>query len=165
MPIEFDITLTPRDMYRFNMYQAYSGSQGFISVILSVIAFVMAGMTYGTVELLYTALYIIFGIILLIYIPASLYLRSKQSLAASKVLREPLHYKVTEDGFHVSQGEENAQLPWEQIYKMTATKSLVLVYSSRIHAYVIPRAQLGNSYMELAKLAGRKLPKHRIKMK
>ena len=69
-----------------------------------------------------------------------------------------------EKGFTVSQGEESANLPWDQIYKMVATKSNVLVYSTRINAYIIPREQLGEQYKDLAKIANEKLPKHRVKM-
>ena len=103
-------------------------------------------MTRGKIEAAYTALYIVFGIVFLVYPPVSLYLRSKRTLAMSEVLRGTLHYEVDEEGLHVSQKEESALLPWEQIYKMVATKHNVLVYSSRINAYVIPRAQLGESY-------------------
>ena len=86
------------------------------------------------------------------------------ALAASEVLRGTLHYLVDENGFTVSQGEESANLPWDQIYKMVATKSNVLVYSTRINAYIIPREQLGEQYKDLAKIANEKLPKHRVKM-
>ena len=83
----------------------------------------------------------------------------------SPVLSNTLHYMVNEDGFTVTQGEANGVLAWKQIYKMVATKKLVLVYSNRIHAYVIPREQLGEYYVPLAKLARTKLPKYRFKMK
>ena len=74
-------------------------------------------------------------------------------------------YEVDEEGLHVSQKEESALLPWEQIYKMVATKHNVLVYSSRINAYVIPRAQLGESYAALQTQAAAHLPAYRLKMK
>lgn len=165
MPVEFDITLTSKDMYRFNMYQAYSGFHGWFSIIISIVIFVVAGMTYGDLELTYTLLYIAFGVVFLFYMPVTLFLRSKSSLAASKVLTRPLHYTVGAEGFSVSQGEENAVLPWEQIYKMVATKSNVLVYSNRTNAYIIPREQLGSRYDALSDLAKDKLPKYRRKMK
>ena len=136
MPLKFDITLTAEDMYRFNMYQTYSGFHGWFSIAFSILIFVVAGVTRGKIEAAYTALYIVF----LVYPPVSLYLRSKRTLAMSEVLRGTLHYEVDEEGLHVSQKEESALLPWEQIYKMVATKHNVLVYSSRINAYVIPRA-------------------------
>ncbi len=145
MPLKFDITLTAEDMYRFNMYQTYSGFHGWFSIAFSILIFVVAGVTCGKIEAAYTALYIVFGIVFLVYPPVSLYLRSKRTLAMSEVLRGTLHYEVDEEGLHVSQKEESALLPWEQIYKMVATKHNVLVYSSRINAYVIPRAQLGKA--------------------
>ena len=145
MPLKFDITLTAEDMYRFNMYQTYSGFHGWFSIAFSILIFVVAGVTRGKIEAAYTALYIVFGIVFLVYPPVSLYLRSKRTLAMSEVLRGTLHYEVDEEGLHVSQKEESALLPWEQIYKMVATKHNVLVYSSRINAYVVRRAQMGES--------------------
>ena len=131
--MQFDIKLKSQDMYRFNMYQTYTGFHGWFSIIVSIIIFIVAGLTYG-------------------------------GLVASEVLRGTLHYLVDEKGFTVSQGEESANLPWDQIYKMVATKSNVLVYSTRINAYIIPREQLGEQYKDLAKIANEKLPKHRVKM-
>lgn len=165
MPVEFDITLTSKDMYRFNMYQMYSGFHGWFSVVLSIFVFVVAGVTYGEVTMTKTILYLAFGIIFLIYLPVSLYLRSKHTLAASEVLRGALHYAVDETGFTVSQKEESAQLLWDAVYKMVATKHNVLVYSNRTNAYVIPREQLGENYQALAEIANAKLAKYRVKMK
>ena len=115
MPLKFDITLTAEDMYRFNMYQTYSGFHGWFSIAFSILIFVVAGVTRGKIEAAYTALYIVFGIVFLVYPPVSLYLRSKRTLAMSEVLRGTLHYEVDEEGLHVSQKEESALLPWEQI--------------------------------------------------
>ncbi len=165
MPIEFDITLTAKDMYRFNMYQTYTGFHGWFSILLAIFAFVLAGMSYGEATMARTLLYVLFGVLFLVYLPASLYLRSKHNIAASEVLRNALHFSVGEKGFTVTQKEQSAELPWDMIYKMVATKKNVLVYSSRINAYVIPRDQLGEQYADLAKLAEKKLPGYRFKMK
>lgn len=165
MPIEFDITLTPKDMYRFNLYQTYTGFQGWFSILVSIFIFIVAGLTYGQLESSYSTLYVIFGLILLFYVPISLLMRSKHALSSSSVLSKPLHYAVGENGFTVSQGEDSAELPWKQIYKIASTKNNVLVYSNRTNAYVIPREQLGEKYGQLAELAGEKLPDYRAKMK
>lgn len=165
MRIEFDVTLESKDMYRFNMYQMYTGFHGIFSIVIGLALFAAAIGTYGKVTVSYTALYVIFGILFLIYMPVTLWMRSKHSLASSAVLKNTLHYALDEEGVHVSQGEESALLPWNQIYKMISTKSNVLIYSSRTVAYVIPRAQLGDKYEEVAALAKNKLEKYRVKMK
>ena len=109
--MQFDIKLKSQDMYRFNMYQTYTGFHGWFSIIVSIIIFIVAGLTYGGLDITYTVLYIAFGIIFLLYMPVTLWLRSKSALAASEVLRGTLHYLVDENGFTVSQGEESANLP------------------------------------------------------
>ena len=53
MRLEFDITLTAKDMFRFNMYQTYTGASGWISVIAAVICFIAAGTKYSERGLYY----------------------------------------------------------------------------------------------------------------
>ena len=95
--MQFDIKLKSQDMYRFNMYQTYTGFHGWFSIIVSIIIFIVAGLTYGGLDITYTVLYIAFGIIFLLYMPVTLWLRSKSALAASEVLRGTLHYLVDEN--------------------------------------------------------------------
>ena len=168
MPIEFDIKLKTKDMFRFNMYQTYTGFSGLSSIVFAAVMFGMAGYTFythGQEALSNILIYIFAGVLLLVYMPCSLWLRSRQSLKASPVLSNTLHYLVDADGFTVTQGDANGVLAWKQIYKMVATKHLVLVYSNRVNAYIIPRKQLGEQYVALAKLAVSKLPKFRVRMK
>ena len=165
MPLEFDVKLEPKDMYRFNMYQTYSGFSGVSSILFAIALFGLAIYTYGEVSLPNTIMYVGVGIMMLVYMPSTLWLRAKQSIKASPVLSNTLHYMVDADGFTVTQGEASGVLAWKQIYKMVSTKHLVLVYSTRINAYVIPRRQLDEQYLPLAKLAREKLPKYRCRMK
>lgn len=164
MSIEFDIKLTSKDMYRFNLHQAYSGFQGWFAFFLAVICFVSAAVTFQEGFNTKIVFYLLFGVILLIYVPGTLWLRSKQSLAASEVLRGALHYLIDEEGIHVTQGEAEGTLPWDQVYKMVSNRHNVLIYSTRINAYIIPREQLLEKYRDLAELAKKQLPKYRVKM-
>lgn len=165
MTAEFDVTITSKDMYRFNMYHAYHGFQGIFATVIGILVLVVAGATFGKVETMYTVMYIIFGVVFLVYVPASLYMRSKQQILSSEVLRQALHYKFDEEGVHVSQKEQTADLLWNQIYKVVATKSNLLVYSSRVNAYVIPRSVMGTEYETVTQLARKNLEKYRLKLK
>ena len=165
MKAEFNITLSCRDMYRFSMYHAYTGSQGVISILIAILCFVVSVWTYGSVTLTYTILYAVFGVLFLVYIPVNLYLHSKRQFLKSEVLQNPLHYVIDEDGVHTSQNGETAELPWEQIYKMISTKRSVLIYSSRVNAYIIPKEQVLGEYDMIRTLAQEKLPGYRCRMK
>ena len=165
MPTEFDIKITDKDMYRFNMHHAYTGFTGIFATVIGIAVLVVAFLTRGKVDMTYTLLYILFGVIILVYTPISLKLRSKRQILMSPVLKETLHYKADEAGIHVSVGEQTADLAWNMIYKMIATKSSLLIYSSRVNAYVIPLEQLGDKYEAVKALAEARLEPYRRKLK
>lgn len=153
MPIKFDINLDIKDMYRFSMYHTYTGIHGIMSIAIAILAFVVAGTTWGDVELTYSILYVCFGFAFLFYMPATLYLRAKRQIFMSEELKNTLHYSIDEAGIKVTQNGAEAQLPWKQVYKITATKNNVLIYSNRINAYIIPKTQLGEQYAALKEVA------------
>lgn len=164
MSAQFDITITDKDMFRFNMYHAYHGFQGIFATVIGILVLIVAGVTAGEVETMYTVLYAILGVVFLIYMPFSLYMRSKRQVLSSEVLRQALHYKIDEEGVHVSQNEQAADLLWNQIYKVVSTKSNLLIYSNRVNAYVLPRAVLGDNYKIIVQLAESHLEKYRLKL-
>lgn len=165
MSTEFDVTITWKDMYRFNLYHAYHGFQGVFATVIGILVLVVAGLTAGKVDTMYTVLYAVFGVVFLVYVPGSLYIRSKQQILLSDVLKQALHYKVDEEGIHVSQNDQTADLLWNQIYKIVSTKSNLLIYSSRVNAYVIPRDVIGAEYETVVSLAKDHLEKYRLKLK
>lgn len=72
---------------------------------------------------------------------------------------------MTEEKITSSQKGEKADLPWEQIYKVVETKSNILVYSSRINAFVLPKDQMGGEYDNFRGILKEKLPSYRLKLK
>lgn len=164
MSAEFDVTITDKDMFRFNIYHAYHGFQGIIATLVGLWVLVVAGLTFGKVSVLNTILYIIFGILFLVYVPGNLYLRSKKQVSSSDVLKNALHYRIDDAGIHVSQGEQTADLEWKQIYKMVSTRSQLLIYSSRVNAYIIPKEIIEQQYEAILGLAISHLESYRLKM-
>lgn len=164
MKVEFDVTLEAQDLFRFNMYQTYTGIHGIISILIALIVFVIAGISGANGAYAYMALYLFIGIVVLFYIPFTLRARAKHTMKTNAVLAHTLHYTLTEDSIAVTQGEESGELPWDQIYKMVSTRNQILIYSTRINAYVIPREQLGELYEQVKQLAQQQLPKYRVKL-
>ena len=82
----------------------------------------------------------------MIYVPASLKLRVKQTMKTNKVLSGVLHYEISEEGIKVTSGDESGELPWNLVYQVLTRKNSVLIYSNRVNAYIIPNDQLGDKY-------------------
>ena len=166
MKVSFDIKLTAKDLYKFNIMQAYKGMQGFLSILLPVLVFAYAATSFGQVSISSTLVYVGLGILFLVYVPVSLWMRVKKTIMdENNALSKTLHYDFREDVIRVSVGEEHVEFNWENIFQMKSTKDMVLVYTNRINAYILPKEQLGESYHQLTELAGKKLERYRIKMK
>ena len=166
MKVTFDIKVDAKDLFKFNMMQAYRGMQGALSIILPVLVFAYAVTTYGQVSLGSTLVYIGLGILFLVYVPVSLWLRVNKTVKdENNALSKSLHYEFEEDVIRVSVGEESVEFKWENIFQMKKSGDLLLLYTNRINAYILPLSQIGKKYDELSKLAHAKLEKYRIKMK
>ena len=165
MTLEFETKLSVNDLYRFNIYQIYRGSQGIISILLGILAFIMSGLVFSRGQIGYGILYVVCGIGFILYIPGSLWIRVKATMQKNEILSGVLHYTVTEKGITVKAGEEEAELPWDMVYKVTSTKGQILIYSNRLNAYVVPKEQIGEKAEQFRTIAQKQLPAYRFKMK
>ena len=105
------------------------------------------------------------GILFLVYTPGVLYLRSKQQVLGSPVLKGVLHYVIDDTGVTTSQGEANSVLTWDQVYRVVATKHNILVCINPQNAFIIPRAQVVQEYEAIRQIAQAHLETYRFKMK
>ena len=140
--------------------------QGILSIILPILVFAYAVTSFGKVSIGSTLVYVGLGIVFLVYVPISLWLRVNKTVKdENNALSKQLHYEFEEEVIRVSVGEESVEFQWENIFQMKTSGPLLLVYTNRINAYVLPLTQVGDKYEELSKLAHAKLEKYRIKMK
>ena len=165
MEVSFDIKLTPKDLFRFNMFQTYTTTQGPTSIILAIIVIVMSVISFRDGQVGYGLLYVAAAVLFVVYIPGSLWGRAKVALKKNEVLAGTLHYQISQKGIEVFQGEDSGLLPWDAIYKMVSNQKQVLIYSNRVNAYIIPREQLGDKYDALKEIARKQLPNYRLRMK
>ena len=144
MWVKFDVKLTSEDMYRFNIHHAYTSLQGILSLVMGVFIIDVIIISGQFQEFITAVPYVALALIFLLYIPITLWFRSKRQILMSDVLGEPLHYELTDEGIVVTSDalEEQALLPWKQVYKAVTTKYNFLIYSNRVNAYIIPKAQV-----------------------
>ena len=166
MKVILDIKLDAKDLFKFNMMQAYRGMQGSLSIILPILVFAYAVTSYGTVSIGSTLVYIGLGIMFLVYVPVSLWLSVNKTVTdENNALSKSIHYEFEEETIRVSVGEESVEFKWENVFQMKTSGNLLLLYTNRINAYIFPLAQVGERYEALSKLAHSKLEKYRIRMK
>lgn len=156
--IEFDVTIKAGDLYDYMLHHTYSGFSGLFGSLVGALM-VVAGIY------LKGGLMVVAGVILLLYLPWTLFLRSKQQVLANPAFKKPLHYKLDDEGIHVSQDGTEEMQKWEDIRKAVSTGRSLIVYTSKVNACIFPRRDLGEYTPQVIQVLETHLPADKVKIR
>lgn len=155
---EVDVHIKASDLFDYSLRHTYSSFMGLLSTIIGVF------MIYVFFAKNASALYLIFGLIVVVYIPVNLYLMSKQQ-AMQEVFRNPLHYAFYENGMEVSQNEIREMQSYEHIVKAVATSNSIIVYTGKNRASIFPRRDLQPDAVALIQVLSTHVDPKKVKIK
>ena len=158
MKLEFDIRMKAGDLYDFMLYHTYTGFSGILGTVAGVLLIVYFSMTLQWI-------YLFAGLLIVLYLPCSLYLRSKRQVLTNEFFREEIHYVFTEEGITVSQGEQSDTLPWDQVVKAVASPHSIFLYTSRVNAWIFPKKILGEQRVDLIQMISEHVAPAKVKIK
>lgn len=157
MEIEFDVNIKASDLYDYLLCHTYGKAQGLIGSAvgaLLIICFLAEG----------HFIFLLAGIVILLYLPWTLYLKSRQQ-ALNKCFQSPLHYKLTEEGIEVSQGDTKELQTWEQMHKACSTPKSLFVYTSPVSACIFPKRELGEKKIKVIEMISTHMEPKKVKIK
>ena len=96
-----EVKISADDMFRFNLYHVYTHPNGWLTILIGVIAIVVGFTTYGSVTSGYTLMYFVLGTLLIAYQPFMLHSASKKQVEGSEVLSKPLTYTFLDEGIQI----------------------------------------------------------------
>jgi len=156
--VEFSVKMRAKDLYDFMLRHHYNTAGGILGSGMSAVCILVG---YNRREWLF----VILGLIVLFYLPVSLYLKSKQQAVLNPVFKEPLQYSMTEEGITVSQGETNQLVSWETVDKAVSTQRSIILYTSRVNAMIFPKDQLGDQRAAVIGMIATHVPPKKVKIK
>lgn len=149
MEIKATVQLTKKQLFEFLIRHSYFTFSGMIGLILSIMAlggfFLMLGVegASGT----YLGALLVTGLLFTVVQPIMILQNAKKQ---SKVYEKyALNYTITAEGIHVTQDDAEGQNGWGEVIKIVSTKRLIIMYTSKVHAYVIPRDAIGENIEDL----------------
>ncbi len=158
MEVEFDVKITPAALYDYMLFHTYTSPSGLIGAVagaLLVTAFFMGG----------SVLCLIAGGIILLYLPWTLFIKSRQQYLANPAFKTPLHYKMTEEGIEVSQNGETQSQKWEDMFKAVSTPRSLIVYTSRVNASIFPKKDLQQDTAAVIQMISTHMPPKKVKIR
>lgn len=137
--ISFSVQMTVKDVYRFNMYHVYHSASGLVGLLLSLLALGNLIISFDSLTDQGKTIMTIVALWFTVLEPIMVYRRAKKQVKKIKSYHKPLHYTIGEQGITVSQDEESQTMEWNRLRRIVKTRQQILIYSSRVHAFIFPR--------------------------
>lgn len=155
---EVDVHVDTQALYDYflrHVYTSFSGLLGtFIGVFMVLVYFIKGS----------SILYLICGIVIIVYLPCNLYLSAKRQ-ALQETFKNPFHYAFYENGVEVSQGEIRQMQRWEDILKAISTPKSIILYTGKNSASIFPRKDLGEHTAGLIRIISTHMKPEKVKIK
>lgn len=155
MTIEFDVQMTTKKMYDYMLYhtfRSFSGIMGEIVGIMLIACFFAA----------HKPLYLIAGIVVVLYLPVALYINAKKQVTLNSVFKTPLHYTLNEEGITVHSGDASDSQKWEDMHKAVSSSKSIIIYTNKINACIFPKSDLGDKLPDVIKMISTHMDPKRV---
>lgn len=156
--MELDIQMKAGDLYDYLLMHNYSKASGLLGSCVGALA-VVVGIARAYV------IFVILGLALLLYLPWTLFIRSRQQILNNPVYKKPLHYVLDETGITVSQNEVTQHADWEQVRKVTATGQSIIVYTGKNNACIFPNRETGERRADLVEILSTHVSPAKVKIR
>lgn len=158
METEFDVTITPGDLYDYMMRHTYSGLAGIMGTMVGVLMLVLFASNRQPVCL-------IIGLVILAYLPWTLFIKSRQQMLANPAFKKPLHYRLSEEGIEVSQDGVTERMGWNGMVKAVSTMHSIVVYTTATNACIFPKRDLGDAKYKAIEIISTHMPPNKVKIR
>ncbi len=156
--IKLTVKIEAGDLYDYMLRHSYNSPAGIIGSALAAVAIL-----YALASRYWMLL--VLGIVLLVYLPWTLFIRSRRQVLNNPGFQEPLQYTLNDEGLTVSQGEEEAVMAWEDMYKAVSTGRSIILYTSRVSATIFPKRQLGDRKAAVIEMISTHMPAEKVKIR
>ncbi|GMQ60147.1 hypothetical protein AN1V17_45470 [Vallitalea sediminicola] len=165
--IELSIKINDKDMFYFMLGHVYSKLSSKITLLFSIICLVLFPISFLWNDTFMTLVLLFGALTYLVISPLMLFLQSKKQIATNPVFKEPILYKINDEGFYVSQAGEWIEFLWENLYKVVERKYNILFYISKDQAFIIPARLMedGKKIVNIKQMVSTKMDTSRYKFK
>ena len=165
MSVNIEVQMRVNIMYNFLVHHTYTSINGIFSTI-SGFFFVYFGVQYmeaGNTQSM--MVYYILGFLFVIGNPIILYSKAKRQVKNTPMFQKPITYELTNEGIVVSQEDQASELAWDEVMKVTASSSSLIIYLSKVRALILPKADFGEQYATAVQLISTHVPPKKVKIR
>jgi len=156
--VELDVKIEANDLYDYMLRHTYSSLSGLMGSLVGVLMLMLYASNRQPICL-------IIGVVILLYLPWTLFIKSKQQALNTPAFKKPLHYRLTDEGIEVSQDETAEKMGWDDMYKAVSTSRSIIVYTTRTNACIFPKQDLGENRYKVIEIISTHMPPKKVKIR
>jgi hypothetical protein len=156
--LELTIKIEAGDLYDYMLMHSYNSPAGLIGSAFGALLIVFAFATRQWI-------FIVLGLVMLLYLPWTLFIKSRSQILSNPSFQEPLKYILDEEGLTVSQGEAWEKMAWEDMHKAVSTGRSIILYTSRVNATLFPKRLLGDKKAAVIEIISTHMPPAKVKIR
>ena len=156
--LELTIKIEAGDLYDYMLMHSYNSPAGLIGSAFGALLIVFAFATRQWI-------FIVLGLVMLLYLPWTLFIKSRSQILSNPFFQEPLKYILDEEGLTVSQGEAWEKMAWEDMHKAVSTGRSIILYTSRVNATLFPKRLLGDKKAAVIEIISTHMPPTKVKIR
>ncbi len=143
--ITFDVNMKTRYMYRFMLYHNYTTVGGLFGVLISLVALIVLISTFNEQQESGKIILLLISLLWTVINPIMLASRAKRQVLLNPSYKKELTYTLNSESITVSQEENEESITWDKIVKVILTKKQLIIYSSKVHAFIFPLEEIGDN--------------------
>lgn len=160
--LRFHVRMTVNDLWRFSMYHANRSYMGVFNLLFTVAPIYLLFFQGENLLLPQRFLLVVCACMFSVIQPSMLLLKARRQ-AQSRSAREPIDLTFREEGLLAEQAGEQMELEWERVSQVRRIPGELLIYTDRIHAYLLPDRAVADRREELNDYLKKHLPKEKCK--
>lgn len=156
--VKLTVKIEAGDLYDYMLRHSYNSPAGILGSAFGAVLIFFALASQRWVIL-------VLGAVMLLYLPWTLFLRSRKQILSNTSFQEPLQYTLDDEGLTISQGEEEAEMPWGDMYKAVSTGRSIILYTSRVNATIFPKRELGDQKAAVIEMISTHMPPAKVRIR
>lgn len=159
--LDISVNMTVGVMYDFLLQHTYRRTSGLIGSVFGALLIVM----YFINPQRSGILPLICGVVVLLYLPITLFLKAKTQVMVTPAFKKPLNYSFTESGVEISQNDVTQKQNWDQMVKAISTNRSIILYTSPVNASIFPKKDIGTDLMSLIEIISTHMPPKKVNIR
>ena len=155
--VKIRVKLGVGDLYHFLLQYNYKSFGGIIGLIISLCSLGYVAVTYGKHDVGTNMVFILIGLLWTVIQPVMLWQKAAKQAVKSQAYQQELEYEFDENRIKIRQGSEEVEVLWENIVKVKEDKKQILLFTSRVHASILPKAQFAEELSAIKALIQEKV--------